>query len=413
MSGWKEIYREIRRRFPGFRRISRGSSEWVAGKLEELRAAFVSEMVGDELKQVFEWIECLEFSLSELRRSLNVEGVFFPHEFRSFVADPSAHLRKKLFIYAMDLARRKLSVKGFERKARQAIQTSLQTNMRNLYQSWVFLTLLGQVGEGGSLIYPEHGFVGLDRSGKQRIHLIPPNAIIQSRRGVLSFFLEAPRPVGWEDTEDLRKTWGLYKAMRPDILVYGGKVMNILEPHRDPPIRRPDIIIECKKLGDWYRRVRELKADDRPLSAEEWRWMWLEGLWRGLGRELGASRPETLERKPSKKVRLREPELVKSYMDVYKPRKMMLITREKTPGKVKENLERYGVEVFDGVGLNPQNLRPVSEIILNYAKPDRGILVLRGDIVRMIEERSRILNKTPEEVVELAIRNLERRDLSY
>jgi hypothetical protein len=69
--------------------------------------------------------------------------------------------------------------------------------------------------------------------------------------------------------------------MRPDILVYSGKIMNILNEENDPPIRRPDVIIEYKELENWHKRIRELKRCDKPLSAEEWRWMWLQGLWRG------------------------------------------------------------------------------------------------------------------------------------
>jgi len=120
--------------------------------------------------------------------------------------------------------------------------------------------------------------------------------------------------------------------MRPDILVYGGKIMDIFEEDLDPPIKKPDVIIECKELEDWYRRTRELKEADKPLSAEEWRWMWLQGLWRGLGRELGAKvKPEEIEADLGKRIRLKEPELVKVYMKLYKPKKMILVTRCPTP----------------------------------------------------------------------------------
>jgi hypothetical protein len=90
----------------------------------------------------------------------------------------------------------------------------------------------------------------LERSGRQRLASIPPDAIIETGYGALSFFLEAPRLIAWEDTGDLRRAWKLYKAMRLDILVYGGRIMNILDEGDDPPIRRPDVIIKCKELED-------------------------------------------------------------------------------------------------------------------------------------------------------------------
>lgn len=406
---WREVYKEIRGKFPGWRkaRIDKKLSDWLVEKLDHLKTLFVENAVGDELVIAREWTSELEQTLIELTEELGIEGVLFPHELRSFIADPEAHLRKKLFIYAMDLARGKLKPSSFEVKARQAVQTSLQTNLRNIYQSWVFLTVIRQVSGGaGSLIYPEHGYLSLERSGRQRLSLIPPNAVIQTRAGALSFFLEAPRPIAWEDTEDLRRVWRLYKAMRPDILIYGGMVMNILEDGGDPPIKRPDVIIECKELEDWYKRSRELRGGDKPLSAEEWRWMWLQGLWKGLGKELGARvKPEKLERGEGKKIRVKEPQLLKAYANLYKPKKMMLVTRCPTPDDVKRELEDSGIEVIDDVRLNPKKLRKISEELLEYAEPAREIIVLKGPIVILIEEESKALKMTPEELIKKAVKN--------
>jgi|GEM_PF-1789646 hypothetical protein len=87
-----------------------------------------------------------------------------------------------------------------------------------------------------------------------------------------------------------------------------------------------------------------------PLSAEEWRWMWLQGLWEGLGRELGARiRPEDIQLDQDERIRLRGPELVKMYMRLYKLREMLLITRYETPKDMKRDLELEGIRVIGDV----------------------------------------------------------------
>jgi len=405
---WRRIYREIRRKLltRGKGRIDRKLSEELSEKLDQMKRLFVRGVVGGELDKAYDWSMRLKEASKTLKRSLGLSEIIFPRELRSFLEDPEAHLRKKLFIYAMDLARRRLSLKSFEEKAHRAIQTSLQTNLRSIYQSWILLVVLRYVAlDGGYLLYPEHGYLSLERSGKQRLASIPPNAIIETGGGALSFFLEAPRPIAWEDTEDLRRVWKLYKAMRPDILVYGGRVMNIFEGEKDPPIKRPDVIIECKELEDWHKRTRELKGDDKPLSAEEWRWMWLQGLWRGLGKELGARiKPEELEADQNKKIRLKEPELVKIYMKLYKPKEMILITRCETPMDVKEDLEAEGIEVIDDVQFDPRKLKGISEKLLDYATPIEDIIILRGELAKIIRRKSKSLGKTPEELIWEAVK---------
>ena len=407
-SDWKKICKEVRGEISSRKgRIDRRLSEKVSRKLDLLKRLFVWETVGGELDKAREWSSELRKALELVKRDLKLDEVVFPRELGSFLGDPEAHLRKKLFIYAMDLVRRRMSIKAFEEKGRRAVQTSLQTNLRGIYQSWVFLTILRQVSANGYLIYPEHGYLSLERSGRQRLSSIPPNAIVDTGGGLLSFFLEAPRPIAWEDTEDLKKVWRLYKAMRPDILVYGGRVLDIFAGELDPPIRKPDVIIECKELEDWYRRVRELKTYDKPLSAEEWRWMWLRGLWVGLGKELGARvKPEELELSPNKRIRLKEQELVKIYVRIYKPKEMMLVTRCRTPVDVKEDLEAEGIEVIDDVRFSPERLKETSERLLEYAMPSDDVIVLRGELARIIRRMSRTLGKAPEELIRDAIKAL-------
>ena len=401
---WREICREIRREIAGRRRIDRRLSGEISEKLDRLKKLFILEVVGGELDRARSWSSELKKTLELVKGDLKLDEIVFPRELGSFLGDPEAHLRKKLFIYAMDLARRRMSIKAFEERGRRAVQTSLQTNLRNIYQSWVFLTILRQVSANGSLIYPEHGYLSLERSGRQRLSSIPPNAVVDAGGGLLSFFLEAPRPIAWEDTEDLRRVWRLYKAMRPDILVYGGKVLDIFAEELDPPIKRPDAIIECKELEDWYRRVRELRADDKPISAEEWRWMWLRGLWTGLGRELGARvKPKEVEAGSSRRIRLKEQELVKIYARLYKPKEMILVSRCRTPADVRRDLEAEGIEVFDDVRFDPEKLKEVSKRLLEYATPSEDIIVLRGELARMIKKMSRALRRSPEELIREAV----------
>ena len=406
---WRSIYREVSGLLGrGRARISRDQAEIVAEKLDELKKLFVRSVVGNELDEANEWCMKLRKISEDIRRVLRLFEIVFPRELRSFLEDPEAHLRKKLFIYAMDLVRRRMTLRSFEERAQRAIQTSLQTNMRSIYQSWVFLVILRELAnDGGCLLYPEHGCLSLERSGRQRLASIPPNAVIETECGALSFFLEAPRPIAWEDTGDLRRAWRLYKAMRPDILVYGGKVLNILDERNDPPIMRPDVIIECKELEDWHKRIRELKGDDKPLSAEEWRWMWLRGLWRGLGRELGArTRPEEIEMGPNERIRLREPELVKIYMRLYRPREMLLISRCAAPDEVKRELESEGIQVIDDVRFDEVALKDVSRRLLNYARPAEDVIVLRGELARFIRMKSSLLGKSPEKLIWEAIASL-------
>lgn len=46
-----------------------------------------------------------------------------------------------------------------------------------------------------------------------------------------------------KDSSDLRESWKLYTALRPDIMVYGGKILDIVNIDSNPPIKKPDVII--------------------------------------------------------------------------------------------------------------------------------------------------------------------------
>ena len=120
-----------------------------------------------------------------------------------------------------------------------AINTSYRTNLRTLYQNWGFLATLKELyREGAMTVYPEHGVLDLERSGKQKLRWIPPSLIVDvPGHGGSSFFIEAPRPLAWRDTGDLKEIWRLYVAFRPDLLVYGGRVYDIVEPDNSPPVK--------------------------------------------------------------------------------------------------------------------------------------------------------------------------------
>ncbi len=341
-------------------------------ELEELKECVISLTVGGELKKIVSELEEVKKSVERLVSILNLKGFTYPREFSSFINDPMHHLKKKLFNYVYDLIRGKISLEEFTRRASAAVRTSVRTNMRTAYQIWGITSIMAILAEKGfTLSYPEHGFINFDRSGKQRLGIIPPNAILFSfKKGFISIFHEAPRPIAWEDTSDLKRIWKLYTALRPDVMVYGGAVFNIVNLDSDPPIARPDVIIEFKELNDWYERVRDLRGYFRkPLTAEEWRSKWLEGLFEGLADIMGISRVEAKERvEEAKPLRIREYQLIRLYKKTYKPKKTILVSRCKLPSTVKKELEEAGITVYDNIGFNARALEPVAKQLEDIAK---------------------------------------------
>jgi len=253
------------------------------------------------------------------------------------------------------------------------------------------------------MIYPEHGYIPLDRWGKQRVRTIPPNLVLALGDKALSFFIEAPRPIGWGDTKDLKKAWSLYTSLRPDLLVYGGIVLDIVRLGEEPPILKPDLIVEFKELSDWYKRAREVRGPlAKPLSAEEWRSRWIEGLWTGLADILGVKRSEVVEKVTPRGVRLKEVQLVSLYKKIYEPREVIVISRMKTPREVKKDLRRAGVRVIDGIGFKPERLKDVVDILLSAAKPAGSISVtLDTETLELLQEYAKLRGLTS---YEMAIR---------
>ncbi len=382
---WRELYERILEyvEVDSRGRVKpRNTSKAEFLKLEDkLKESFIYDILGiDLIRTGYEWVKVFLSTISELKEKAGLIHVLLSRELSSFVEDVVNHLKKKIFIYTHDLLRGRLSLEEYQRKAGAAIRTSFRTNLRTIYQDWVLLNILIHIVEdGGLIVYPENKYISLERMGKQKIGVIPPNMITYTLgKGYLSFFLEAPRPIGWEDTSDLSRTWKLYTALRPDIMIYGGRVLNILTLTSNPPIKRPNVILECKELEDWYLRVRDIKGPlAKPLTAEEWRNKWIEGLWTGLADILGVEREKLQENiEERKSVRLKEYHIVTLYKALYKPDKMILISRARIPNNVKRELEYvHNIIVYDDIGFDKRRLKEVVEEVIVYAKEDSEMIL--------------------------------------
>ncbi|MEM1907962.1 MAG: hypothetical protein QXH81_02815 [Thermofilaceae archaeon] len=377
---WLSLYEKLRA----------GKGADTTDLLEKLKERFVAQVAGHDLEKMRAWILELEAAVEAACKALGVRGVVYPKEFKSFIEEPEAHLRKKLFIYAHDLVRGRLSPEEFREKASAAVKTSILTNGRSLYQSWVYVVLVYHLAKNGyRLIYPDDLYLHLERTGRQRTGGIPPNAVLSDGVKALSLFIEAPRPVGWEDSKDLSRAWKLYTALRPDILAYGGRVLNIVTLGEEPPVLRPDVIIECKELDDWYKRARELKGPiATPLSAEEWRERWISGLYIGLADVLNVRLSDVISRlKERKGLRLRDPQIVLLYKRFYEPKRMFLVSRAVVPADVKRMLEDEGVELVEGVGFSKECLAPVAEALEEVSATE----VFRADFVELTPRAKELL----------------------
>jgi len=383
---------------------------------DELRFRIVECIAGNEVGVVYEWIAKLKDILDKVGSVLGVTGYTLPREFSSFLADPIQHLKKKVFNYSYDYVRGLLPEDEFWDKVSRAITTSLKTNLRSCYQLWAIASIMVLLNDiGYTIAYPENKYLNFDRSGKQKLGTIPPNFVMLNiGKGYLSFFHEAPRPLSWEDTADLQKVWSLYVALRPDLMIYSGRVMDIVDLSRNPPVKKPDVIIEFKELEEWWKRVRDLKGYFRkPLTAEEWRSKWIDGLFEGLAEAMGVRRSEVEKRvEEGASLRLKEYQLVLLYKAAYKPTKMFLVSRKETAPEIKRSLEDSGVEVVDRVEFNIDILRSLAEELDKFASfrdTETVVIEVPREIAAKLEElRARLGVKTVREaiakVIEIAYR---------
>lgn len=383
---------------------------------EQFKDSFVEEHAGNLLGEAEVWTRKMKRLVNDVIKAYGLKGVFFSKEFASFLEDPRLHLKKKLFNYVFELLRGKIELREFERSASAAIKTSIRTNMRTTYQNWAFLGILYnlKVTHKARIVYPEIPYLPLERSGRQRSRSIPPNMVLRLSGGEsLSFFLEAPRPVSWEDSEDLKKYWSLYVTLRPDLLIYSGELMDILEPNTNPPIKRPDVIVEFKELKDWYLRVREVRGPlTKPLSAEEWRSRWLEGLWSGLSEILGVERRGVRDEVKSRRgVVIREDKVIVLYKRIYNPKVMTLVSKHKVPRETREYLRKEGITVIDNVGFKVESLKEVVNVVLKYAYKTRNktSIELSPRTYRLILEVAEKLGLDLEETIEKGVLSLLKR----
>ena len=366
-------------------------------KSNDISLCFISCVIGDELLlEARKWINIFNDLIEKVSKRYGFSNILFSREFGSFLKDPRLHLRKKLFIYTHDLRRGRLKPEDYGPRAAAALRTSLRTNLRILYQNWVFLGIVYNLfREGTYIMYPEYKVLSLERSGKQRLRWIPPNLVLDiPGTGSLSFFIEVPRPLAWEDSSDLRESWKLYTALRPDIMVYGGRVMDIVNVDSNPPIKKPDVIIECKELIDWYVRVRDVRGPlAKPLTAEEWRNLWIQGLWDGLADVLGVTRREAIEEvKKRKGIRLNEVKIIELYRSVYNPKEMILISKYGVPNGIRRQLEGHDIIVIDNVGFDIDALSEVADRIKKHARhPDEYIFKIREHEVAELIHRIIVL----------------------
>ncbi|MEB3773581.1 MAG: hypothetical protein GSR86_01475, partial [Desulfurococcales archaeon] len=103
-------------------------------------------------------------------------------------------------------------------------------------------------------------------------------------------------------------------------------------------------------------------------------------------------------------LRVREYKLVQLYKETFKPDLMILVSRTRLPGEVREDLEGRGITVVDGVEIGEVGkLSWVSEEIARRARPSSvGDLV--EDLLTIL--RSRGVDASPEEVADAARRVL-------
>ncbi|ADX84882.1 hypothetical protein [Saccharolobus islandicus] len=213
------------------------------------------------------------------------------------------------------------------------------------------------------LIYPEHRYIDLDRNGKQKSGIIPPNVVVGNAFNSFSFFLEAPRPISWEDGRDLEKVWKFYSLVRPDMLIYEGIEVDIVDFNGDIPIKRPHYIVEFKELENWWKRWRYLK-DYKPLSGNEWRARWLKGLYEGLAEVLGVKEKELPSFSEGETKRLKEYKVIELYKAIYRPKKGMVISRVSVDITVKDDLGE-GIILVDDVRFDYNKLKDIVDELTN------------------------------------------------
>jgi len=195
------------------------------------------------------------------------------------------------------------------------------------------------------------------------------------------------------------------------MMIYGGAVLNMLDPSLEPPIKKPCVIVEFKELRDWYARTRDLKGYfRRKFTAEEWRSRWLNGLYDGLADILGVVKKKeyNVVKEETGGLRIREYQLVQLYKNFYNPKEMILVSRCRVPGDVKRYMEENGIEVFDNIGFSREKLKEIAEIIVQYSRHmgKKHFIELDDEVYRLAENLSTRLGLSIGELVAEALKTL-------
>ena len=355
-------------------------NEILEKKFNELREQFVEtfvyEVLGEEkLQEAYFFVRKLTLVCEEVKRLYNLSEIVWSRELRRFIKDPLRHLKHVLRFYVFDVLRRHITKEEFWDRGAAAVRTAFRTNERACYERWVLLEILKQlkIRENARIIYPEIGALVLTRAGKQKLAIIPPDIIVELQNlSDLSFFLEAPRPITWGDTQELKFVWSLYRIARPDILVYADKIFNILDLSKEPPIKNPDVVIEIKFLENWWKRKRLLRIFSKPLTIEHWRSLWIQGLYEGLSEILGIRKPKTEELKPQKGAYATDLQVLKMYLEIFNPKMLFCVSMVPVPNSIKEELESYNTIIVDDVSFNEKKLEIITDHLIHLAKSTKS-----------------------------------------
>ena len=237
-----------------------------------------------------------KYSIKEIDAGFSINKLIEKGSIKEYVLelDPKCFISlKKVFkLYSLG----ELSGLEFFDRVRAAIRLSLNIKERDLYQMFVFLSLLLYLK--ANILRPSSRLV-LERTTLPR--KIPATVILTTVRGkYLSIFYEALRPV----------RGGGIPRYRPDIMIYNGLIPEVLYSEgRVYP--SPDYIIEVESGSKWFEKE----------NARVWG-------------------------------KISNLELIKSYIEVFKPLKLVLISRVEVPSYIREDLIKYGITLIDGVYYN-------------------------------------------------------------
>ena len=263
----------------------------------------------------------------------DIKYIFHSRAFSSFLQSPREHVKHIIVPKIRRAVRRRVDPSRFYRLINLTVKKCIDTNCRILFQNFVVLSMLYNLYSFDvEFVYPNGSWFHLDRKGHQHGGVIPPNFIIRVNDGYFSFFLEAPRPVEWSLPLKSGEPLPLHAAPRPDILIYRGWVENIIDKSSTSIIKPPNFIIECKEVDGWWKSTRLSKGIKHITNGE-------------------------IENVDAFSV-------IELYYELYKPEKIILVSKVKVPRGVKYKLSLRGVETIDNIRLNPIAVGRIVELIL-------------------------------------------------